>query len=68
MKCGSLRKQAKLCGLTAMDALLLVMEAGNWPGKAQKKGMLLILMPEKALGRGGERSEHRAGSNVSHSF
>lgn len=28
--------QAKLCGLIAMDALLVAMEADNWPGKAQE--------------------------------
>ena len=41
--------QTELYGLIAMNALLLVTKAGNRPGKA-RKGRLVILVPEKALG------------------
>lgn len=55
-----MRMQAGLCGLIAMDALLLVKKTGHRPGKARER-MLVILVPERALGG---RSMHKAGSNV----
>lgn len=60
--------QAELCGLMARDTSLLMKNAGNRPGKAQKVGSkrrLMMLMPEQALGG---RSVHKAGSNGQESF
>ena len=47
-------QRAELCGLIVTDALLLVTKADKRPSKSQKC-RLVMLVPEKALARGGKR-------------
>ena len=53
-------QRAELCGLIVIDALLLVTKADKRPGKSQKC-RLVMLVPEKALARGGGKGSEPMG-------